>query len=237
MSISLNSPGSEIEDRSLNGSERVLVARAGAPLQDLYDSPECPELLRTSLAGSISWQQRCEITVQQALLSPNLAPLWISTLLACGARVSFPDPSSGESLLASFLKRSDPRHGELEAVLIPLDVPGRLWGSAQMGRTPADRPIVAAVAVVDLSRDRIRQARLALSGVWQQHVRLAESTQQLIGERLSPESIQQVAAAVRREVQPASDWLGSVEYRKAMAGVLASRALHGCLEQLTAGKA
>ena len=231
MATSVNSTVIEVKERSLEGSDRVLCVGTRARLQDVFDVPDCPDLLRSSLSGSVSWQQRGEITVQQAVLSPNLVPSWISALLAYGARLSFSDPLTEDSLLASFLRRSDPRPGGLTAVLVPLDVPGRFWGSAQMGRTPADHPIVTASAVVDVTEDRVRQARVALSGVWHEHARLIDSAELLIGVPFCEETIHRVAASVRREVRPVGDFLGSADYRRAVAGVLARRALEACLDR------
>jgi CO/xanthine dehydrogenase FAD-binding subunit len=48
---------------------------------------------------------------------------------------------------------------------------------------------------------------------------------------LDAERIRAVAAAIEQEVVPQGDFLGSEEYRRAMAGVLARRALEACLHQ------
>ncbi len=234
MAINVISPIIEVQDRSLDGSQRVLRMGAEARLQDLFDFPDCPDLLRTSLGGPVSWQQRSEVTIRQAVLSPDLVPGWITALLTFGARLSFSDPSSGESFVASFLRRADPQPGELAAILVPLEVPGRLCGSAQMGRTAADRPIVSACAVVDISDDRVRQARVALSGVWREHARLVDSVNLLIDAPFCRESIHRTVASIQREVDPVGDYLGSAEYRRAVAGVLARRALEVCLHQMEA---
>jgi CO/xanthine dehydrogenase FAD-binding subunit len=77
----------------------------------------------------------------------------------------------------------------------------------------------------------VRQARLALIGVWPETVRLAEASAQLIGGPLNEISIRAVAEAVEQEVAPRGDFLGSEEYRRAMAGVLTRRALEACLCQ------
>jgi len=46
---------------------------------------------------------------------------------------------------------------------------------------------------------------------------------------LDPDRIRAVAEAVEEEVAPRGDFLGSREYRRAMAGVLVRRALEQCV--------
>jgi carbon-monoxide dehydrogenase medium subunit len=90
-----------------------------------------------------------------------------------------------------------------------------------------------AIAVVDLDDSRgeratVRQARLALTGAWGEPARLAKSAESLVGDALSADRIQQVAAAVEQEVAPRDDFYGSADYRRAMSAVLTRRALEDC---------
>jgi len=196
------------------------------PLQSVLDNPECLPLLRQALTGPISWQTRNETSVQKALTSPRVAPQWIAALLALGATVSVEgDAGLEESPLA--VGAGSPRPHTLH---IP-DEGGRRWGEARVARTPADDPIVAAVAVVEMAGDTVRQARVALTGVWPEPVRLAQAAAQLVGNPLDEANIWAVAEAVEKEVAPRGDFRGSEEYRRAMAGVLTRRALEQCLQQ------
>ena len=200
---------------------------AQASLQAVLEAPDSPELFRHTLAGVVSWQQRNETLVAQAVLSPNVAPQWVAALLALGARVAFRQEQQEEQL-ADFLKHAEPHRGQLAAVRLPLNVAGRVWGEARVSRTPADDPIVAVIAVVDFTDAVVRQARLALTGVWREHARLADAAELLVGGRLDEDHIQRVALAVKGEVKPREDFLGSAEYRRAMAAVLTRRALEDC---------
>jgi CO/xanthine dehydrogenase FAD-binding subunit len=103
-------------------------------------------------------------------------------------------------------------------------------GEAYVARTPSDSPIVLAVAAVDISDGVISRARVALTGVWDEPVRLAEAPSNLVGGPLNQDTIAATAAAVEAEVSPQGDFRGSVEYRRAMAGVLTRRALERCQE-------
>jgi CO/xanthine dehydrogenase FAD-binding subunit len=208
-------------------AEAILSVGAEVSLQVVYAVPTCPELLRRELSAPVTWQQRNETTVEKAFRSPVLAPQWVAALLALGTHAILRE--EGEKPLAAFLDRTKPYRGKLVAVHLPLNVAGRVWGASHVARTPADEPIVAVIAVVDLTGHIVHQARLALTGVWRAPVRLAQSADLLIGEPLKDDRIRQVAAAVEREVTPLGDFRGSVEYRRAMAGVLARRALNECM--------
>jgi CO/xanthine dehydrogenase FAD-binding subunit len=112
-----------------------------------------------------------------------------------------------------------------------VEMDGVRWGEAHVARTPADDPIIAAVAAVKLDGDVVQEARVALTGAWQQVVGLAEAPAELAGKSLDDDTIQVAAEAVEQEVEPKGDFLGSEEYRRAMAGVLTRRALLACVRQ------
>lgn len=198
-------------------------------LQDVYEATDSPDLLRQTLSGSISWQKRNGTTAAEAVYSPNLAPQWVAALLALGARAEFPD---GEGMLNDFLHRTGLHHNHLQAVLVPLNVPGRVWGELHVGRTPTDDPILSAIAVVDLGEAVVRRARLALTGVWREQAQLAEAADLLVGQPLNHATIGRVKDVVEEEVSPQDDFRGTAVYRRAMAGVLTRRALMACMEKV-----
>ena len=207
--------------------ETWLSLGAQASLQAVLEAPDSPELFCHTLAGVVAWQQRNETSVAQAVLSPNAAPCWVAALLALGARVAFRQEQQEEQL-ADFLKRAEPHRRQLAAVRLRLRVAERVWGEAHVSRTPDDRPIVAVVAAVDVTDGVVRQACLALTGVWHEQARLADAAELMAGGMLDEDHIQRVALAVKREVKPYDDFLGSAEYRRAMASVLTRRALGDC---------
>jgi CO/xanthine dehydrogenase FAD-binding subunit len=213
------------------GAGEVWSVDADAPLQSALDSPGCPPLLRQTLTGVLSWQTRNETPIRRALTAPRVAPQWVAALLALGATVTVEgDAGPAEVSLESLLQR----RAEGRASALHVRVGGLRWGEAHIARTPADEPIVAAVAVVEAAETAVdygvvHHARIALTGVWPEPVRLAEAPAQLVGGALDEAGIRAVAEAVEKEVAPRGDFLGSEEYRRAMAGVLTRRALEGCL--------
>lgn len=226
----------------MTGVKESYILKAQTPLQAVYEAPDSPTLLRRTLSGIVTWQQRNETTVERALRSPNMAPQWVAALLALGASVTFLDGQ--EKPLADFLRRRGEQRGMFAAVHLPLNVLSRTWGESHVARTPADPPIVAAVAVVDWDAPStgtyraepggsgqggvVRQARLALTGVWRTPAQLAESAGVLVGGPLDDEQIERVASLVRQEIVPPDNFLGSADYRREMAGVLSRRALEAC---------
>jgi len=211
---------------------KVWIIDVNAPLQSVLDAPECSPFLRQALTGAVSWQTRNETPVRKALTSPRIAPQWVAALLALGATVSVKRGEGMEEVPLEALLRQEGK-GRATSLHVPPGGPGRRWGEAHVARTPADEPIVAVVAVVDVEADNltVRQARIALTGVWPKLVRLAKAASQLVGRSLDEASMQAVAEGVEKEIAPKGDFLGSEEYRRAMAGVLTHRALEQCLQQ------
>ena len=208
--------------------EEMWSINADAPLQLVLDSPECPPLLCQTLTGVLSWQTRNEKSVRQALTSPRVAPQWVAALLALGAMVTMEGDTGAAEIPLEALPQ---RRAEGKVSTLHVMVGGVKCGEAHVARTAADEPIVAAVAVVEIDGDVVRQARVALTGVWPELVRLAEAPAQLIGGPLDEERIRTVADAVEKEVAPKGDFLGSKESRGAIAGVLPRRTLEKCLDQ------
>ena len=204
--------------------KKVWNIAADASLQSVVDSPECPPLLRRTLTGVLSWQVRNETPVRRALTSSRVAPWWVAALLALGATLTVEGDDGPMEMPLVEAGKGDIR-------TLHVRVGGLRWGEAHVARTPADEAIVAAVAAVEMDGDVVRQARVALTGVWQEPVRLAQAPARLAGGPLDEDSIGETVKAVEKEVKPEEDFLGSEEYRRAMAGVLTRRALEACLRR------
>lgn len=98
-------------------------------------------------------------------------------------------------------------------------------GFAHVGRTPRDRPIVCAAAFLMMEEGSCQEARLALGGVADRPVRASQAEHYLRGQEPTPSRIEEAAGLAAAPLQPPSDFRGSAEYRRQMAGVLARRAL------------
>jgi CO/xanthine dehydrogenase FAD-binding subunit len=199
-----------------------------ATLQTILEGEVCAPLLRQTLTGALSWHVRNRRPLRRALVSPGIAPQWMAALLALGATVTLERESEFEEMALDELlhERVD---GEIIALRVRTE--GVRWGYAQVARTPADDPIVSAAAGVEMQDGRVQEARIALTGAWSRPVGLAKAAVWLVGGPLDEEQIQAVAVAVEEEVSPKGDFRGSVEYRRAMAGVMTRRALVQCLQE------
>ncbi len=107
-----------------------------------------------------------------------------------------------------------PRYGD--------DTRGRL---ERVSRTPRDRAIVNAAAVVTLDGERIVEARVAVGGVGPYPLRLKRVETILRGTSYKEVDISSVEEAAREAVTPVDDWRASAEYRRHLVGVLTRRAL------------
>ncbi len=184
------------------------------PLQELADS----DLLRAQAGG---------VLCQAAHLAAHLGLRNVATL--GGAILSTDGPP--EVLLALLaLDAEQVRDGELLIEMRFAKQTGSGGGLERVARTPRDQAIVAAVAVVEVETPRrgvslCRRARLAIAGASPGPHRFTSAEKMLEGQTLSADLLQKIAAVVSADADPVSDYRGSVEYRKAMAGVVAKRAL------------
>ncbi|MEA3441433.1 MAG: hypothetical protein U9R58_14250 [Chloroflexota bacterium] len=209
-----------------SGEQKTLSIPSDLPLQFVYKDKLSHELHRQSL-GRLNWQRRDETTVLQSVRSPDIAPQWISALLALGAGVVFAEREQSTPL-EDFLPRVGLHSGKIIALRVPYDSPGRVWAAESLSPAPSAAPIVSAIAVVDMLDGTVQGARLALTGVWRVNVRLADAVQTLVGGPLNRERIQRAANGVEAEVAPRSDFLGSSDYRRVMSAVLTRRVLEQC---------
>lgn len=180
--------------------------------------------------------QRNRATLGGALAAAVSNDPLIVVLLACDASVAFDTLAGSHRLpIAEFLADRVKILAE-PAVITEVNVPlppaaPTGYALTEVGRTPADAPIVVAAAAVGRKDGRCAYARLALGGVAETPVRLPEVEALLEGQLLSPELLAQAAARAAELVNPTGDFRGSAEYRKAMAGVLSERALRQAWER------
>jgi CO/xanthine dehydrogenase FAD-binding subunit len=115
--------------------------------------------------------------------------------------------------------------GEL-VVEVKFERPAAQTGGAleRVARAPRDEAIVAAAAVVEAADGVCRKARLAIAGAGRPQ-RMSAAENILEGRPLNDTWLQKAVEAVEADVNPVSDFRASAEYRRAMAGVLAWRAL------------
>lgn len=96
----------------------------------------------------------------------------------------------------------------------------------RVARTPMDEAIVAVAVGLKREDNVVARARIAVSGIGPIPVRLKAAEGILASQTLTPTLIDTVSAAAMTAADPAySDYRGSAEYRREMAGVLTRRAV------------
>ncbi|MGH2522471.1 MAG: FAD binding domain-containing protein [Anaerolineales bacterium] len=226
---------SQLDLSYVREEEGVIRIGALTTLQDLIG----PDILRSQVqrllveAAELSAASglRHVATVGGALLAQEGPAEVVLALLALEAGVVVQGEGRPETSLVDFLA-VEPRLSPNELLLEVSfsQQPAQPIGAAleRVARTPRDEAIVAAAALIEAADGVVRRARLAV-GPRPQRIFLAEKL--LEGQALTPETLQAAATAVETQVNPFSDFRASAEYRKAMAGVLARRALEEAWEQ------
>ncbi|MDX9865103.1 MAG: hypothetical protein RBT34_09895 [Anaerolineaceae bacterium] len=202
----------------------VLKVFPAMTLDELYTHGDCPAVIKEAIGFSAVWQVRNETSVEKAVSAPSLMPELTIALLATEAQVLLEDGATVP--MAEVVKRSGKR-AKMAALLLS---DGVCAATARLGVSPTSDPIVAVAASIDVKNGVINDVRVALTGVWSGRKWLAESVQSFKGGEAGKLDVAQVAAAVEKEVKPKGDHLGSVEYRRAMAGVLTRQALEACMK-------
>ncbi len=115
----------------------------------------------------------------------------------------------------------------LVEVRFPLPPPGTGWGIAEFARRHGDFALCGAVALLGREPDgHVSQACLTLFGLAGTPQRAPEAAASLLGERPSLQLLQATAQRAAQEVEVSlSDVHASLDYRRHLARVMASRAL------------
>ncbi len=217
--------------RMTTAQDGTLLLGANATFEAVASYGQMPPLLRQALTRSLPWNRRNTITLGEAIEYPGEVAEAFAALLALDATLIFAMPEERRiplSAMGAVVEQpAVPQKGLITAVEIPAPAPGQVWGEAHVARTPADAAIVSAAAVLVIDEGgTITRARLALTGVWPEPARLAAAAAAaLVGGPLEKGRIEKVLAALDAEIAPVADYRGGVEYRRAMARVLTSRAL------------
>ena len=192
---SLGLGGIDAGGGSAAGAGRVSIG-AMATLAAVADSEVIPDAVRTIARAELPSTLRSRATIGGTVASFDADSVLVAALLVHDAEVSFADGSTQplQDMLANGL--------DVGALITAVDFdPTGTTATASTARTPADVPIVAAVA-----RSSAAGTTLALTGVADTVV-LANPEDPAAG------------------LQPPGDFRGSSPYRRSLATTLAERAL------------
>lgn len=122
-----------------------------------------------------------------------------------------------------------------DELVVRIDLPadgGRSTAFVELARRHGDFALAGASVALRREERTVADARIALFGVAPLPVRAREAEAALEGQDLgSGGALAELAAAVRRSVDPFGDVHGSAEYRRHLAGTLAARAAAAAWER------
>jgi CO/xanthine dehydrogenase FAD-binding subunit len=127
-----------------------------------------------------------------------------------------------------------------EELLVAIDVPAPEAGTGSSYvrleyRRQMEIAVVGATAVVTVDGDRIVDARVAITALTPTIRRVPEAESALVGTDGGEGAVEAAAAAAAAASTPISDVRASAEYRRAMAAVMASRAITAALTRARGG--
>jgi len=212
---------------------------ATATLQALIESPAgmtfCNGVLGEAALAMAGRSLRNRATLGGAIATTDGVSPIVTALLACDAELTLASLKNDAAQtrrvgLRAFL---DYREGLLAEGGLITDIrfgaPSEDTRAAyeRVARTPRDYPIVCAVARCAVKNGIAGNVKLAIGGVGRLPLRLSVAEFGLEKKRLA-DHIERALDHGLEGLTPAGDWLGSAEYRLAMARELSLRALMRC---------
>lgn len=194
----------DLQDLRLEGIERLddrtIGVGAMTRLQELADAPEVPSALRLAARRERPSTLRAQATLGGCVVTADPQSELLAVLLVHDAVVSIAGPQGFEARGLAALLDDLPLPAGRIVTAVAIDTTGTS-AVARVARTRADRPIVAAAARATRDGER----RLALAGVAATPILLDGTAD--------------------TNLDPPGDFRGSTEYRRAMAAVVAARAV------------
>ena len=162
-------------------------------------------------------------------------------LLCFGATVTLRSPSGERSIaLDELWTGPGTTSARPDELLVGIDVPASAEGTGSCYvrleyRRQMEIAVVGATAVVTVDGDRVTDARVAITALTPTIRRVPESEAALVGTGGGDHAVEASAAAAAAASTPISDVRGSAEYRRAMAEVIAGRAIAAALTRARGG--
>jgi CO/xanthine dehydrogenase FAD-binding subunit len=162
-------------------------------------------------------------------------------LLCFGATATLRSPAGERSVaLDELWTGPGTTSGRPEELLVALELPAPAAGTGSSYvrleyRRQMEIAVVGAAAVVAVDEDRVTDARVAITALTPTIRRVPEAEAALAGSDGGTDAVAAAAAAASAASTPISDVRGSADYRRAMAEVIASRAITAALTRARGG--
>jgi len=155
-------------------------------------------------------------------------------LIALGARVTIVDAKGEramplEQLHAGYLETTLKRGELIAEVIVPKQGARRAAYLKLTTRSADDWPALGVAAVLDMSGDSVREARLVVSAATDTPVRLAKAEAVLRGARADDATLTRAGEAAAAEAGVIGDAHGSAAYKRELVRVYVARAVRAAL--------
>jgi len=233
------------ELHGIENEEKFITVGATSRLSEVEESPILKgmiPILPSAISEMGSWQIRNRGTVGGNLCNASPAADTAAPLLVLDSEVVLQSTQGERRIpLADFFVgpgQTALRGDEiLEKIMIPKPPAGGDGVYIKLGRRRAMEIAIAGVAVwvlPEISEQRVKEIRIALSSAGPVPFRAYEAESRLKGERIEEKAIEEAAEIAARLSRPITDVRGTKEYRTEMVRVLTKRAILQALDK-TAG--
>ena len=151
-------------------------------------------------------------------------------MLTLGAAYRLEGPNGAREIMASdfyqgaYFTALEP--GEiLTSITIPMPAAGHGYAYEKLKRKVGDYATAAAAVVLTMSGGKVAACAIGLTNLHETPLLAADAAKAVIGTSLDAASLKKAAAAAEAIMAPAADARGPVEYRKAVGGIMVTRAL------------
>ncbi|MBQ42996.1 MAG: carbon monoxide dehydrogenase, partial [Gemmatimonadetes bacterium] len=228
------------------GPRRGLVIGAGVPCWRFYNDADIAErypglIDSAAIIGGIQIQGRDTFGANLCNSSPSADS--IPSLITHSASCNFAGPNGKRSIaVEDFCTGPGANVLEPGEILVSLQLPTAKKNTGChyqrfIPRNEMDIAVVGVGAYVELGgRGKVfKTARIGLAAVAPTPLFASQAGEQLSGQPVSDETIEQAAEAAKSIARPISDMRGTAEFRTHLVGVLVRRALHGAVKRAKGG--
>ncbi len=209
-----------IEQLKLNQVSKTqseLSIGAGVTIQELIDSPEIPDQLKTAAGHFINRNIRNIATIGGNIASNNSSSNLIPILVALDAELKL---GASPAPVPVYDYITQEMSGLIESILISSDNLAKRYDLRKFSRAANDISIITAAVTFNIANEKLSNIRVAVGGVGKHVVRLTGWENKLENNPLpAPEEIEDT---IKEIVAPVKDIRGGFQFKKYMAGVLVS---------------
>ncbi len=223
------------EIQSIENQERSITIGATCTLSEAEESPllrKVVPILSLAIGEMGSWQIRNRGTVGGNLCNASPAADTAAPLLVLDSEVVLQSTHDERRMsLIDFFMGPGQTALKVDEILTKIVIPKPAGGNGtyvKLGRRRAMEIAIAGVAVwmqPEVSGQRIKEIRIALSSVGPVPFRAYEAESRLKGEGIEEKAIEEAAEITARLSKPITDVRGTKEYRTEMVRVLTKRAI------------